>query len=75
MGYEFCRDHVPAAGEREDRHLGCAPGSPSVDAFDAVTWRVSACALNAIDLVLEAGPGYAHKNDTPAIVGRNTIWT
>ncbi|NIB38835.1 hypothetical protein HBA55_04515 [Pseudomaricurvus alkylphenolicus] len=58
-----------------DIHSGrCGTPMPTVDSFDAAMYGAAARAVNSIEAVCKASPGFKTKGDLPPITGRNAMW-
>jgi 2,4-diaminopentanoate dehydrogenase len=58
-----------------DFHIGRAGAqSETFSSFDNAMYGTAARAINAIEMVCDAPPGYKSRDDLPHVVGRNAFW-
>jgi len=58
-----------------DFHIGRSSGrSETFSSFDNAMYGTVARAINSIDMVVKATPGYKSREDLPTVVGRNAFW-
>ena len=58
-----------------DFHIGRASSlSETRSSFDNAMYGTVARAINAIEMVCKAKPGYKSRDDLPTVVGRNAFW-